>query len=244
MLLPFPQGSMCGVITPTSKSVECSSKGTARYLAMEPFVDGTCVFGSCSQSLDLSCFSMFFFPATKTCSLIACPRTDISHSHISSMTLNWNGSTSPLVIYDEELVLDGGWWQCDDTATYWINRIFLHGRCRRWCEHHGLLLSGANSYRISAIRLNKRSKFSSSSPVGILNALSLELPVLLIDCRWCWQGHYKKTDNFWRCSSARKQPHHFQTKWTASWDGSVCRVPETWRQIGFKAYPGKWLVYG
>eukprot|EP00434_Breviolum_minutum_P014516 symbB.v1.2.012801.t1/scaffold884.1/size313170/13 len=42
--------SMCGVITPTSKSVECSSKGTARYLAMEPFVDGTCVFGSCSQS--------------------------------------------------------------------------------------------------------------------------------------------------------------------------------------------------
>lgn len=42
--------SMCGTSTHTSNSVECSSKGSGRYLAMEPFVDGTCVFGSCTQS--------------------------------------------------------------------------------------------------------------------------------------------------------------------------------------------------
>lgn len=44
---------MCGTITHTSNSVECSSKGAGRYLAMEPFVDGTCVFGSCTQSLGM-----------------------------------------------------------------------------------------------------------------------------------------------------------------------------------------------
>eukprot|EP00438_Fugacium_kawagutii_P031534 Skav224987 [mRNA] locus=scaffold560:259855:263859:- [translate_table: standard] len=46
--------NMCGTITHTSNSVECSSKGAGRYLAMEPFVDGTCVFGSCTQSLGMS----------------------------------------------------------------------------------------------------------------------------------------------------------------------------------------------
>ena len=48
------QGSMCGTITHTSNSVECSSKGSGRYLAMEPFVDGTCVFGSCTQILGMN----------------------------------------------------------------------------------------------------------------------------------------------------------------------------------------------
>ena len=124
------------------------------------------------------CFCCFFQPP-RLAVCFTCPRADISHSHISSMTL-----TSPLVFYAEELVLDGGWWQCDDTAAYWINRIFLHGRCRRWCQHHGLLLSGPNSYRISLIRLNKRSKFGSSSPVDILNASQCTLTAWSFQYFW------------------------------------------------------------
>ncbi|CAJ1437916.1 unnamed protein product [Effrenium voratum] len=42
--------SLCGSITAESTTVECSSKGAARYLALAPFVDGTCVFGACTTS--------------------------------------------------------------------------------------------------------------------------------------------------------------------------------------------------
>ena len=42
--------SLCGVITMADKTVECSAKGAGRYLALEPFVEGSCVFGSCTQS--------------------------------------------------------------------------------------------------------------------------------------------------------------------------------------------------
>ena len=41
---------------------ECSSKGAARYLALAPFVDGTCVFGPLDR--ELRPVSVFFFWVT------------------------------------------------------------------------------------------------------------------------------------------------------------------------------------
>ncbi|CAK9005468.1 Uncharacterized protein SCF082_LOCUS8610 [Durusdinium trenchii] len=47
---PLASTAQCGTITIGSKTVSCSSRGAARYLVLEPFVDGSCVFGGCTQS--------------------------------------------------------------------------------------------------------------------------------------------------------------------------------------------------
>ncbi|CAE7255297.1 Trpa1 [Symbiodinium pilosum] len=41
---------LCGTITEKSKSVECGARSAARYLVMQPFITGTCVFGGCTPS--------------------------------------------------------------------------------------------------------------------------------------------------------------------------------------------------
>jgi len=46
----LPSTELCGTITEASKSVECSATTGGRYLVMQPFITGTCVFGGCTPS--------------------------------------------------------------------------------------------------------------------------------------------------------------------------------------------------
>eukprot|EP00439_Symbiodinium_sp_Y106_P018679 s7452_g2.t1 len=46
----LPTAELCGTITEESKTVDCGARSGARYLVMQPFITGTCVFGGCTPS--------------------------------------------------------------------------------------------------------------------------------------------------------------------------------------------------